>query len=91
MLKPKGYIALINRTEAINEILSAMHNKAGNIKILPLYSKPNQPAKRIIVLAQKGSHGLTSVLPPLYTHNEDGSYSEQAEQILRQAKGYFEL
>lgn len=91
MLKPKGYIALINRTEAINEILSAMHNKAGNTKILPLYSKPNQPAKRIIVLAQKGSHGLTSVLPPLYTHNEDGSYSEQAEQILRQAKGYFEL
>lgn len=91
MLKPKGYIALINRTEAINEILSAMHNKAGNIKILPLYSKPNQPAKRIIVLAQKGSHGLTSVLPPLYTHNEDGSYSEQAEKILRDAKGYFEL
>lgn len=91
MLKPKGYIALINRTEALNEILSAMYNKAGNIRILPLYSKPNQPAKRILILAQKGSHGLTSILPPLYTHNTDGSYSEQAEQILREAKGYFEL
>lgn len=91
MLKPKGHIALINRTEALNEILTAMHNKAGNIQILPLYSKQNQPAKRILILAQKGSHGLTSILPPLYTHNEDGAYSEQAEQILRQAKGYFEL
>lgn len=90
MLKPKGYIALINRTEAINEILTAMHNKAGSIQILPLYSKENQPAKRILVMAQKGSHGLTSILPPLYTHNENGDYSEKSEQILRQAKGFFE-
>ena len=91
MLKPKGYIALINRTEALNEILSAMHNKAGSIQILPLYSKQNQNAKRVIILAQKQSRGLTSILPPLYTHNEDGAYSESAEQILRQAKGYWEL
>jgi tRNA1(Val) A37 N6-methylase TrmN6 len=91
MLKPKGYIALIHRTEALNEILAAMHNKAGNIQILPLYSKEEQQAKRIIVLAQKGSHGLTSILPPLYTHNNDGAYSAKAQQILREAKGYFEL
>lgn len=88
MLKPKGYIALINRTEALNEILSAMHNKAGSIQILPLYSKQNQSAKRILILAQKGSHGQTSILPPLYTHNEDGTYSKIAEQILREAKSY---
>ena len=91
MLKPKGYIALINRTEALNEIFAAMHNKAGNIEVLPLYSKEGQSAKRVIILAQKGSHGLTSILSPLYTHNTDGTYSEKAEQILRQAKGYFEL
>ena len=90
MLKPKGIIALINRTEALNQILSAMHNKAGNIKIIPLYSKQGQAAKRIIIMAEKGSHGLTSILPPLYTHNEDGSYSDMAEQILRGAKGFFE-
>lgn len=91
MLKPKGYIALINRTEALNEIISAMRNKAGHIQILPLYSKQNQNAKRIIVLAQKGSHGLTDILPPLYTHNEEGNYSANAEKILREAKSYFEL
>lgn len=91
MLKPKGTIALINRTEALNEILSAMHNRAGNIKIIPLYSKQNQVSKRIIVIAEKGSHGLTSILPPLYTHNTDGTYSEKSEQILRQAHGYFEI
>lgn len=88
MIKPKGYIALINRTEALNEILRAMHNKAGSIQILPLYSKQEQPAKRILILAQKGSRGLTTILPPLYTHNKDGSYSPKAEQILREAKSY---
>ena len=91
MLKPKGYMALINRTEALNEILAAMHNKAGNIQILPLYSKQGQLAKRVIVIAQKGSHGSTSILSPLYTHNNTGEYSDSAEQILRAAKGYFEL
>jgi len=90
MLKPKGYIALINRTEALNEILAAMHNKAGNIQIIPLYSKQNQSAKRILIIAQKGSHGLTAILPPLYTHNEDSTYSEIANKILRNAEGYFE-
>lgn len=91
MLKPKGYIALINRTEALNEILAAMYNKAGHIQILPLYSKQDQEAKRILIVAQKQSKGPTTILPPLYTHNEDGKYSEKAEQILRHAKGYFEL
>lgn len=90
MLKPKGYILQINRTEAINEILSALHNKAGNIQILPIYSKQKQSAKRIGVIAQKGSHGLTKILPPFYTHNEDGSYTELAQSILCLGQGYFE-
>lgn len=89
MLKPKGYIALINRTEALNEILSAMYNKAGSIQILPLYSKQNQSAKRILILAKKASRGKTLILPPLYTHNETGEYSESAEQILRKAQSYW--
>ena len=91
MLKPKGYIAIIHRTEALNEILRAMHNKTGNIQILPLYSKEGQAAKRILIVAEKGSHGPTSILPPLYTHNEVGEYTATAEKILRQAQGYFDL
>ena len=91
MLKPKGFIALINRTEALNEILRAMHNRAGNIQILPLYSKEGQTAKRILILAQKGSRAPTKILPPLYTHDNEGNYSKEAEKILWQAQGYFDL
>ncbi|MBR2273996.1 MAG: methyltransferase domain-containing protein [Alphaproteobacteria bacterium] len=91
MLKPKGYFAIINRTEALNEILLALHNKAGNIQILPLYSKEGQQAKRILIVAEKGSHAPTKILPPLYTHDNEGNYSKEAEKILRQAQGYFDL
>ena len=89
MLKPKGYILLINRTEAINEILEAMSNKAGNIEVLPIYSKIGQNAKRVAVIAQKGYKGITKILPPFYTHNEDGSYTIKAQSILREGTGFF--
>lgn len=89
MLKPKGYLLLINRAEAINEILMALHNKAGDIQILPMYSKEGQEAKRVAVIAKKGAKGITRILPPFYTHNEDGSYTEKAQSILRLGQGYF--
>ena len=89
MLKPKGVILLINRSEAINEIINAMQNKAGNIQILPIYSKLGQDAKRVAVIAKKTSRGITKILPPFYIHNEDSSYTDKAQSILRQGKGYF--
>ena len=89
MLKPKGYLLLINRAEAINEILVSLYNKAGNIKILPMYSKENQSAKRVAIIAQKTAKGITQILPPFYTHNEDGTYTTKAETILRGGVGYF--
>jgi tRNA1(Val) A37 N6-methylase TrmN6 len=90
MLKPKGYILLINRVEAINEIILSLQNKAGDIQVLPMYSKENQNAKRIAVIAQKGAKGITQILPPFYTHNVDGSYTEKAETILRGGLGFFD-
>lgn len=89
MLKPKGYLLLINRAEAINEILLALHNKAGDILILPMYSKQGQVAKRVAVIAKKGAKGISKILPPFYTHNDDGSYTEKAQSILRLGEEYF--
>lgn len=89
MLKPQGYLLLIHRTEAINEILAALHNKAGDIQILPMYSKEEQNAKRVAIIAKKGAKGMTKILPPFYTHNSDGTYTEKAQNILRLGQGYF--
>jgi len=89
MLRPKGYLLLINRAEAVNEILAALHNKAGDVQILPIYSKEGQNAKRVAIIAKKGAKGMTKILPPFYTHNVDGSYTEKAQSILRLGQGYF--
>lgn len=89
MLKPKGYLLMINRTEAINETVSALNGKAGDVLILPIYSKYGQDAKRIAIIAKKGAKGISKILPPFYTHNPDGSYTEKAQSILRLGQGYF--
>lgn len=90
MLKPKGYLLVINRAEALNEIITAIDKKAGSINIIPFYSKVGQDAKRVAIIAQKTAKGITKILPPFYTHNDDGSYTDKAQSILRLGKGYFD-
>ena len=90
MLKPFGFLYLINRAEAVSETLSVLYKKAGNIQIIPLYSKENQIAKRVIIIAQKDSKTPAKILPPFYTHNQDGNYTEKAQKILRQGQSFFD-
>lgn len=88
MLAPKGFFYMINRAEAIDYILHEIHNKLGNIKIIPLYSKEGQDAKRVMIIAQKDSKAATQILPALTVHNEDGEYSLKAFEILREGKSF---
>lgn len=91
MAKPFGKIYMINRVEALSEICAFFAGKAGNINILPIYSKFGQEAKRIIVSAQKDSKAPCKILPPFYVHNADGNYTDEAQKILREGLGYFDL
>lgn len=86
MLKPFGKIYLINRVEAIDEILNTFSKRAGGIKIIPVYSKPGQQAKRILISAQKDSKAPTVICPPFYMYNSDGTYTWAADEILRKGK-----
>lgn len=84
MLKPFGKFYMINRPEALNETLAALGYQAGGIEILPIFSKNKQPAKRILISAQKDSKAPLQILPPFYIHQQDGSHTEQAQKILRE-------
>lgn len=88
MLKPFGRLYLINRSEALAEIITALSGKAGGIKIIPVFSKPGQNAKRVMVMAQKDSKAPPALLPPLYIHRPDGSHTRQAAAILRGGQSY---
>lgn len=84
MLAPFGYFYIINRAEALPEILHTLHHHAGEIKIIPIYSKCGQNAKRVIVSARKDSKAPSTIHPGFIVHNLDGSYTNQAEKILRE-------
>lgn len=83
MLKPKGYFHIINRAEALGEILTSINGKLGEVKVIPLYSKVGQSAKRVIVIGRKASKGALSILPPVVVHKEGGEYSSLAHKVLR--------
>lgn len=84
MLKPKGMFYIINRTEALDSILERLHGRLGKIEIFPLCSKAEQPAKRIIIRAQKDSKTPLVLHTGILVHLPDGRYSEKAESVLRQ-------
>ena len=88
-LRAQGHIYIINRAEAIDEILSVLHGTTGAITIVPLISKCGQNAKRVLICARKGVHTPTSILPSLIIHNSDGSYTDKAQKILRDGENLF--
>ncbi len=89
MIRPKGYFYTINRTEALDSILSCLYGKVGDITIIPLYSKEGQPANRILIRARKASHAPTKIMSGFIIHNPDGSYTKACEYILRDGKSLF--
>ena len=89
MLKPYGFLYLIHRAQALDEILNILQKKAGNICIVPIYSRAGQAAKRVMIMAQKTSKAPLKILPPLVVHTQNG-HTKAAEQILRDGKSFFE-
>ena len=84
MIRPQGYFYMINRTEALDEILAVIHGRLGQIEIFPLHSKAGQSAKRIVLRARKDSKAPLVLHPQIIVHREDGSYTSAAEAVLRQ-------
>jgi len=86
-LKNKGYLSLVQRMDRLDEILHYLHlYKFGDVRILPIYTKSDCPAKRVIISARKNVKTPMRMLPPLYVHNADGGYTDEAHHILYDVK-----
>lgn len=83
MLKPLGYLTLVHRADRLDDIIAALHGKAGDIIIFPLWSTMDKDARRIIIQARKGGKGIIALKPGLIVHTSDGTFTPQAEAILR--------
>ncbi|MFN3399516.1 MAG: tRNA1(Val) (adenine(37)-N6)-methyltransferase [Ferrovibrio sp.] len=81
--KPNAGLTLIHKAERLGDILAALDGKAGAIRVIPLWSKAGQPAKRVIVKAVKGSKAPLTLTPGLVLHQADGSYLPEIDAVLR--------
>jgi len=81
--KPNAGLTLIHKAERLGDILVALDGKAGAIRVIPLWSKAGQPAKRVIVKAVKGSKAPLVLTPGLVLHQVDGSYLPEIDAVLR--------
>lgn len=83
MLKPLGHLTLVHRADRLDDIIAALYGKAGDIIIFPLWSTRNKDARRVIIQARKGGKGIIALKPGLIVHKSDGTFTPQAEEILR--------
>ena len=87
-LKNKGTLNLIYNVENLEKALSVICQYFGHIKIFPLWPRRDMRSKgkRVIISAKKGSKAPLELMAGLVLHNDDGSFTKEAEAILRNAK-----
>jgi tRNA1(Val) A37 N6-methylase TrmN6 len=84
-LKDGGVFTLIQRADRMEEILNYATVVFGEIKILPVVTKPGTPAKRVIMQCRKIGQPSVTTCKNLILNNPEGGYSDEAENILRHA------
>lgn len=84
LVKSKGSITIIYPAYGIDRIIQAMGKRFGAIEIIPLWPKKDVDARRVIVRALKDRQTQARLLQGIILHNSDGSYTLEAEKILRE-------
>ena len=82
MVTPKGAMTMIHRADRLDEILAALHGRAGEIVVFPLWPKREVSPKRVIVRARACSKTPLRISPGMVLHEDDGSYTKMASRIL---------
>ena len=82
LLKNNGVIALVNRPARMIDIITEMKNN--NIepkKIQLVYPFKGKNANILLIEGSKNGKPGLKILPPLFAHNNDGSYTEEIKKF----------
>jgi tRNA1(Val) A37 N6-methylase TrmN6 len=83
LVRAKGSVTFIHRADRLAELLARLSGPAGEIVVCPLWPRAGRPAKRVIVRARKAVATPLRLAPGLVLHRDDGSFTAEAEAILR--------
>ncbi len=81
LLKNNGVVSVVHRPERIVEIVETM--KKYNIepkKIQFVYPGKDKESNILLIEGSKNGKPGLKILPPLYSHEEDGSYTKEIEK-----------
>lgn len=83
-LKQGGYLTMIHRADRLDEVVMALTDRRwfGSLVVLPVHSRSEEPAKRILVQARKERFAPITLRPALVMHEADGRYTTAAADIL---------
>ena len=78
LLKNNGVLAMVHRTDRLIEIISLFQKHGLEVKKIRLvYPKINTESNMVLIEGKKNGKVGLKILPPLYAHNEDGSYTDE--------------
>lgn len=78
LLKNNGILAMVHRTDRLIEIISLFQKYGLEVKkIRFVYPKINTESNMVLIEGRKNGKIGLKLLPPLYAHNEDGSYTDE--------------
>ena len=83
-LKSNGSLSMIHRADRIDKIILALGKRFGSVEIIPFWPKVGENAKRVIVRCVKDRKSPATMHAGITLHNEDGGYTTEAENILRE-------
>ena len=78
LLKNNGSICIVHRTDRLIDIITSMKNN--NIepkRIRFVYPKIGKESNLVLIDGHKNGKSGLKILPPLYVHNDDGSYTDE--------------
>jgi len=80
--KPGGTFVTIYKTENLGDVIACTKGRFGGLEILPIHSRADEPAKRIVVRGTRASRAPMALLPGFVMHEKDGSYMPAAQEIV---------
>lgn len=83
LLKPKGRLVLIHRSDRVAECLETLGKWLGGMELRFVHPSADRPAIRFLLSGIKGSRAPLSILPPLILNGPDGRFTPQAEALHR--------
>lgn len=82
MARPGGTATLIHKSDALPQLLEALHRRFGGLRLLPLHPRERAPAHRIIIQGTKGSRAPLTILPGFVLHGAGDAFTPAARAIL---------